>query len=307
MKDLRQKILSKPFSFEILFPKLCAIVNDITVIYVWNPTGLKHPVVGYEVLSFCNQKNVNEFKFFLRKAYRSDFANLNFALQNLKSFDKTIILDSLIDEAQKVFDIVEEETDFTSDTVTIYKKFKSILYSGPIKGYAFNTHQTIDFRIEEFAKAWITVIQEFQYKLYQISLNSDLIGLNVSMEKSDNSLLSFTYKYYLNHPERLKDFNNALKAKNLIDKRTSIISFAKVFSGKNITTSIKWTGGIEMLAYMVRQLIKRSLILDTKNRHWDIVIRCFKDGNENSFLRNKLRSQHIPAKSKIIDTILNCL
>lgn len=87
---------------------------------------------------------------------------------------------------------------------------------------------------------------------------------------------SFEYINAGKNPESIKDVYDGLKNANLIAINTSLPIFKKVFTNKEITEKIVWSGLISELAYFIKFIhnINQS-VKDTSKKHWEIASQCF--------------------------------
>lgn len=116
-----------------------------------------------------------------------------------------------------------------------------------------------------------------------------------------NSILSFTYLKLKHESENLTNLFDSLKLYNLIDQGTSLPNFKKVFSGKVVTTPIKWTGNQSEFYYFIQLLYtKWELMEDVKQRQWEIAVHCFVNKNNTSFDRTKLKNSKTPKTTQAL-------
>jgi len=129
-----------------------------------------------------------------------------------------------------------------------------------------------------------------------IESKSDVI--NIPEEKNDkknNLQLSFTYKQYDTNPSKITDLWDSLKMNNFIQSDTPIQTFRKIFSGKEITNPVKWTGNPSELSYFIKQIHNNlKLVENLKQRQWFVTCNCFVDENDLKFERTIFRSLKRP-------------
>ena len=104
------------------------------------------------------------------------------------------------------------------------------------------------------------------------------------------SFPSLTYIHYHTVPDNLTNLWDSLKKNNLIGQGTSIHAFKKVFSGKEITESIVWTG-LESDLYYFFYLIytKHKLVTPMRQQQWKVLCKCFVQEDGTSFNPDSVR------------------
>jgi DNA-directed RNA polymerase subunit L len=116
-----------------------------------------------------------------------------------------------------------------------------------------------------------------------------------------NAFNSFTYKQLNTSPDYINDLCDGLKNKGFIADDTSKTDFRKIFSGKEITKPITWTGTISDLHYFVKLIhnINKSVI-DLKQHQWEVACKCFIRSDGSSFDRQQLKEQKKPKSTSTI-------
>lgn len=111
----------------------------------------------------------------------------------------------------------------------------------------------------------------------------------------DAVLTSFTYKQLATNPDNLTNLHDSLKHNHFIAQNTSLTNFKKVFSGKEITTPIEWTGKISELYYFIKLIhTEHKYVDDLKQKQWEVTCLCFVQEGGEPFDRNKFRGQKRP-------------
>jgi len=106
------------------------------------------------------------------------------------------------------------------------------------------------------------------------------------------SLKSFTYKDFHKNSDKLNDLCDSLKKLGFIDKSTTAANFKKVFSGKEFTAPIIWTGNRSEFSYFIKLIHnKHELVLNLKQDQWKVAIQCFikPDGSKFHISDRKLQ------------------
>jgi len=132
---------------------------------------------------------------------------------------------------------------------------------------------------------------------------------NISLKPfRSNMYNSFTYKKLATDSDNLLKLMNFLKRNNFINKETSIIDFKAVFSNSIISNKIIWTGYISELAYFIKYIHNISdKVEDTKQKQWDITIKCFRMSNNSELTNAKLKGQKVPSNVYILESAVNLL
>ena len=117
----------------------------------------------------------------------------------------------------------------------------------------------------------------------------------LKQEKSASKALSFKYKKLATNSEAIKDLCDSLKFNDLIDKKTNLTDFKKIFSGEEINKPVVWTGNISDLYYFVA-LIHNELkyVENLKQQHWKVTCRCFIKPDNSIFEHTSLKTQKKP-------------
>lgn len=111
----------------------------------------------------------------------------------------------------------------------------------------------------------------------------------------DVAIYSFTYNELSTHSESLKDLHDNLILNKFISNKTTLPNFKRVFSNKEITSPIVWTGNISDLHYFIALIhnINKSVV-NLKQHQWEIACKCFVQSDGTPFERKKLKGQKIP-------------
>ncbi len=120
---------------------------------------------------------------------------------------------------------------------------------------------------------------------------------------------SFTYKLFSKNPDYINDLFDGLKSKGFIDNSSNKFDFKKIFSGKEISQPIIWTGTISDLHYFIKLIhnINQS-VEDLKQHQWEVTCKCFVNADGSQFDRIKLKEQKKPkSTASILESIANKL
>jgi len=120
------------------------------------------------------------------------------------------------------------------------------------------------------------------------------VGIKSDALKTDKVLIfkpkSFKYKKLATNPDALKDLWDSLKLNLLIDKKTTFNDFKKVFSGKETTNRVRWTGNQSEFYWFIHLIyIKYKLVEDLKQQQWKVAGQCFVQADGTPFDVSKLR------------------
>lgn len=106
---------------------------------------------------------------------------------------------------------------------------------------------------------------------------------------------SLMYKQYHKKSENINDLCDSLKMNNFIDKSTSTANFKKVFSGKEISNSIRWTGNTSEFYWFIHLIYtKYRFVEDLKQQQWKVAGECFVQEDGSRFDISKLRNMKKP-------------
>ncbi|MBD3638516.1 MAG: hypothetical protein HUJ25_14280 [Crocinitomicaceae bacterium] len=117
------------------------------------------------------------------------------------------------------------------------------------------------------------------------------------------TLQSFIYKQLATNSDKLADLHDSLKKNNFIAQDTTLTNFKKVFSGKEISTPVHWTGNISEFYYFIKLIYtEHELVENLKQKQWEVACKCFVQSDGSAFERSKLRSLKRPsATGDILD------
>jgi hypothetical protein len=272
---------------------------------------------SYDLIDVCGCYYIYEFKDLIRSKLREGFAEFVNRLQYVPIKDRTEAYQFLIEEVEKLRELVVEDATIIKDGDTeevtgVFKKFKAAKYIGDRDGIiAFNeeARKRVNERADLFAIAWLEMVDEIIRRIEHASYSIDLMQfIQEAREIGGESDLSFEYVNYLNNVDALGDLYNATKKAGLIGKSTSLANFKRVFSGREVHTPIEWTGTVEELSYFIKQLHNEKRKVKNKGkRHWEVACHCFVKPESKRFERNKLRNQKVPASAERIERIVDLL
>lgn len=110
-------------------------------------------------------------------------------------------------------------------------------------------------------------------------------------------LSSFSYKQFNTNPDKLTYMCDSLKKNNFIAQDTNLATFKKVFSGKEVTTPVVWTGNPSEFAYFIKLIHNtHKYVEDLKQKQWKVALLCFVDNEGNPF-PDKVRKLQKPKLS----------
>lgn len=110
------------------------------------------------------------------------------------------------------------------------------------------------------------------------------------------SITSFTLLDFDKSQDNLADAFDRLKNKEFIHKETTLPTFKKVFSGKEISTPVRWIGNASDLYYFIKLIYSvNKLVKDLKQKQWDVACKCFVDQDGNAFDKDRIRLLKKPA------------
>lgn len=119
---------------------------------------------------------------------------------------------------------------------------------------------------------------------------------------------SFLYKNLSIGAENLTDLLKSLKKHHFVAEDTPLPNFRAVFSEKEISETILWTGNLSELAHFIKTLHNTAKkVEDTKQKQWEITINCFQMADGTVLSKDKLRAQKEPARAAIIEKAVQIL
>jgi hypothetical protein len=127
--------------------------------------------------------------------------------------------------------------------------------------------------------------------------------------KQSTSFHSLSYIHFPTAPDNITDLWDSLKKNNLISQDTSIHAFKKVFSGKEITESVIWTGLDSDLYYFFYLIYtKHKLVSPMRQQQWKVLCKCFVQEDGTSFNPDSIRLLKRPKTTgEIIEACVNHL
>jgi len=115
---------------------------------------------------------------------------------------------------------------------------------------------------------------------------------NDSQKSQAISTASFRFKEYDTDPDKLKNLWDSLKLNGFIAEDTSLPNFKRVFSGKEITTPVIWTGNATEFAYFIKLIHNiHQYVVDLKQNQWVVACQCFTDALGNPYQRSVRKLQ----------------
>lgn len=116
------------------------------------------------------------------------------------------------------------------------------------------------------------------------------------------SLKSFTYKDFYKNSDKLNDLCDSFKKSGFIDKSTTATNFKKVFSGKEFTTPIIWTGNRSEFSYFIKLIHnKHELVHNLKQDQWKVAIQCFIKPDGSKFHSSDRKLQRPSKTGDLLD------
>jgi hypothetical protein len=105
-----------------------------------------------------------------------------------------------------------------------------------------------------------------------------------SIKVSGVSRHSFTYKKFNSDSDKLSDLFKFMKENGLILKENLLASFKRVFSGKEVSNPVIWSGSTNEFHYFVYLIhSKYELVEPIKRNFWKVACKCFLKGDGTLF------------------------
>ena len=268
--------------------------------YFNNKTRYYHKLITNDTVNFCNQniaqigsdddRRIIKFKLgkMLKKTlptYLRDIAKV------IKTSDYSLVY---INPHKSTFDY---DAAHKSDTYVV-----QLLKVALVKAYL-----EIQNAFKDYIKDFYMELEDLylQYLNEPIPENSFLKPVQpiieisptktIPVEIEQHPLESFKYIKYDIANDNLVDLCDSLKKYNLIAQTTKVNDFKKVFSGKQITKHINWTGNSSELYYFIKLLHNDyRLVENMKQQHWKIACACFVQEDDTPFEYSKVRGLKKP-------------
>lgn len=107
---------------------------------------------------------------------------------------------------------------------------------------------------------------------------------------------SFTYLVKQDSEDKLRDAFDRLRSKKFIDESTTLPNFKRIFSGREISTPIKWIANNSDLYYFIKLLYsEEKLVKDLKQKQWKVAEKCFVNSEGNLFDMSMIKTLKKPA------------
>lgn len=95
---------------------------------------------------------------------------------------------------------------------------------------------------------------------------------------------------------KIRLLRNQLIKHRFIAEDTGESNFIRIFSGKNISNPVVWTGKISELYYLIKLIYtQKKYVVDLKQKQWEVTCMCFVNDGEISFDRHKFKNQKRPS------------
>ncbi len=204
---------------------------------------------------------------------------------------------SYIDPKKTTFDIDQEHK---TNTFVFQLLKVSLIHMYLEIQEVFKSWVQDDFVIEDFySQLLFEQIPEQTYikqtQIIEISQISETPKQNEQQEEI--SLQSFTYIHYNTKPDSLTDLCDSLKKSGFIHKDTTTVNFKKVFSGKEISTPIVWTGNPTEFSYFIKLIHNtHKVVANLKQDQWKVALECFIKSDGEKF-KNGIRKLDRPART----------
>ena len=121
---------------------------------------------------------------------------------------------------------------------------------------------------------------------------------HIELKTANTNNKSFTYNNLHKNPDALKDLLNSLKLHQLIDEKTTIYDFKRIFSGEDTITPIIWTGNVSDLYYFIVLIHNEyKTVKNISPYHWQATANCFIKSDGSTFDTTQLKTQKKPKQN----------
>lgn len=191
-------------------------------------------------------------------------------------------------------------------------KHKNVLYLNQVVDFIYNYYEMSLLKNDILTNLIIGVFELFCKPPYTNYLNNRNRKRLSKWYEVKEPIKSFTLKIM---PED-KWFSNQYSSNNirgfknsLISTDTSFNSFKALFDGKYLENKINWIDKKSSLCYFIKQLIASKLIVNPRNKHWEIVAEFFLINGEPIKQSELLNQKVTTNKDKIrrIDSFIHSL
>lgn len=139
-------------------------------------------------------------------------------------------------------------------------------------------------------------------KIQTIEVTTPEIKIQPEPEITEVSQKSFTYKDFHKNSDKLNDLCDCLKKSGFIDKSTTATNFKKIFSGKEFTTPIIWTGNRSEFSYFIKLIHNNhELVVNLKQDQWKVAIQCFIKSDGSKFHISDRKLQRPSSTGDLLD------
>ncbi|AHW62292.1 hypothetical protein FH5T_19155 [Draconibacterium orientale] len=139
-------------------------------------------------------------------------------------------------------------------------------------------------------KTYIQEIKTIEIEPAKIQKQPDKGDMEVSLK-------SFTYKDFHKNSDKLNDLCDSLKKSGFIDSTTTAANFKKIFSGREFTIPIIWTGNRSEFSYFIKLIHNNhELVVNLKQDQWKVAVNCFIKADGSKFHTSD-RKQQRPSKT----------
>lgn len=215
--------------------------------------------------------------------------------------------EELVQRLNQITTLILAEIDTTelleNDYITNQQKYQ---YDLKIKLHKTNQNNLL----KQFSKGEKNYIKTIKKWLeYEKAFMSDMaIHIKALPPVKKTIAKSFEYIDNLTKQSNLTDLMKRLIETNLIDEKTNLSDFRKIFANTTIQNKIIWTGTIAQLSYFIKQLHNVSQkVTPLKQKHWETTLYCFKLQDNKDLSQEQLRTQKNPTNTKEIENLIKTL
>lgn len=272
---------------------------------------VEKPVV-FEIPQFFN-KQTEFYSYLIKNTFQCLISGIIEILNSTDDVDSTYKLYQIFNKLEELISIskgVQPEDKSSSMILDILKLNLFITHSILQQRY----NQNINFEVLSESEILYQLSPDFEsetrdkfklaYYLNQYISERDKASdepiqvVNSKPEPERTSYDSFKYVYYDTKYDNLTNLCDSLKKNKFIADETDSRVFKKVFSGKEITKPIVWTGNPSEFAYFIKLIyVIHNYVDDLKQKQWEIACKCFVQSDGSPFDRSKLRTLKKPQLS----------
>lgn len=229
--------------------------------------------------------------------FLNDFSSLK---KHTSSFPKPVqikILESIMGQMEDLKCTLIGEYQYNGSNIKIFKRWTTTATSpaGNTDTDCIILHDSESF-VMAFLSGVDDIIAKLRYSVAQLE----------GEDSDEDDPLTFRYVGHVSNQERLNDlFDDLIDSGFILNDRTYIYDFKRIFSGKVKRRKIVWTTYLEDLYWFI-SLLKKNNQLENPGKLWIKTCYCFAYQDPNTEIAvTQLSGAHKPSRAKEIEDLLH--